>query len=443
MVKLLFMLIISIGELHAATLSLIPEKSVIERGRALTVNMHYVGPVSPDDLNINRWQSQVFIDKRNREERRLPDGRVEVKQRLTLYPKSTGPMTLGPLALGGAQSKRFDLLVTPSVVNQIDITPIWAPLPDQIWQGESIESCLSIPLSEQRSRVKVELPEIPGVLAMQTQNRTRSIEGGLIAERCWLFSAHQPGRYLIDLPPIIQRGRGRWIFYLPYQEVEVLPLPSYLPNSISVGQPVIDVQQSEKGWTISVQKKGGHTAQPIWGLKSAIAEATGVPTDQIIDLEGAVFVPFNPWSFGQISTAKIPFFNTTTGRLDAVEVNVKAPWNLPLMGRILSLILGLVFLVIVTHLGKTLMLRRENVQTIKRSINAATSADQVITVLLASGSNSAKRPVRCINLQQWADAQNDQEANALAISLNQLAYGKCSELTLDEIKRRLICRINF
>ena len=90
MVKLLVLLLLSVGQLHAASLSLLPEKNQIMQGRSLTVNMLYVGPTSPDDLNVKRWQDQVFIKKGEREEQRLMDGRVEVKQRLTLYPKRSG-----------------------------------------------------------------------------------------------------------------------------------------------------------------------------------------------------------------------------------------------------------------------------------------------------------------------------------------------------------------
>ena len=116
MVKLLLMLVFSIGQLHAANLSILPEKAQIEQGRSVIVNMLYVGPTSPDELNVKRWQTQVFTEKGYRKERELPDGQVEVKQRLTLFPRQSGLLTLGPLALGGAKSQRFNLMVTPAVV---------------------------------------------------------------------------------------------------------------------------------------------------------------------------------------------------------------------------------------------------------------------------------------------------------------------------------------
>lgn len=441
MVKLFLTLLFSIGQLHAATLSLKPEQNQMEQGRSLTVNMLYIGPASPDELNVKRWQSQVFIEKRDREEQRLPDGRLEVKQRLTLYPKSTGLLTLGPLALGGAKSDRFDLLVTPAVVNDVDITPIWRPLPDQIWQGESIERCLTIPLSEQRNRVKVDLPEIPGISVVQTQNKTYSFEDKPIAERCWRFMPQQPGNYLIELPPIIQRGRGRWTFYLPTQTVEVLPLPSYLPTSISVGKPDIQVQQGVEGWNVSVHRIGSQLEPSLWGVKSALAKAAGHSVDLILEHEGAVFVPYQRWSFGQVSNAKIPYFNTATGRLDSVDVPLKAPWQLPLVGVLLLSIAGLAILIKVTLVGVGLIRRRERHKTAKQLIKSATTADQLRTVLLSSGLESADKSAQYKTLQQWAEAQGDQEAISLANTLNQLSFAKSDNLPLDEIKRILISRL--
>ena len=442
MVRIFFLLVMSVGQVHAASLSLIPEKSQIERGRSVTVNMRYVGPITPDELNVKRWQTEVFVKSRQREEQRLPDGRIEVKQRLTLYPKSTGPITLGPLALGGAKSDRFDLIVTPALVNNVDITPIWTDLPEQMWQGESIESCIQMPLSEQRNRVKVEVPEIPGVSAEQTLSRSRSIHGNLTAERCWRFTYHKPGHFLMEMPPVIQRGRGRWTFYLPSQEVEVLPLPSYLPNNISVGKPDMTVQKNEQGWSISVESPGGQPSHTVWGLKSAIVKAIGVSADQILDSDGAIFVPFNEWSLGQTIIVKVPYFNTVSGRLDAVELPLKTPWKLPTLVIALLLSLGIAILIIATRVGAELVRRRENIQNLKRAINAATTADQIISILLVDGSANSGTNTQFKTLQQWADAQGDQEALALADGINQSAYGEQSEMPLNEIKRRLIKRLN-
>lgn len=443
MVKLLLMLVFSIGQLHAASLSILPEKAQIEQGRSVIVNILYVGPTSPDELNVKRWQTQVFTEKGYRKERELPDGQVEVKQRLTLFPRQSGLLTLGPLALGGAKSQRFNLMVTPAVVNNVDITPIWDTLPEQIWQGESIESCVSMPLSEQRNRIKIESLEIPGISAVQTLSRTGLFEEQLIAKRCWRFSAQQSGNYLIELPPIIQRGRGRWTFYLPAQVIEVLPLPSYLPNSISIGKPNIEVQQGELGWRISVQVVAGSSAQTLWGVRSALARAMAISTDQIIDSEGEFFVPYKRWSFGQIVTVKLPFFNTLTGRLDTVDLLLKAPWKLPMTAIVLLSLVAVAILIKVTLLAGAFRQRRARVQAFKRAIYSATTADQLRSLVLASGCAGAEGSERYKTLQHWADAQGDQEATWLAHSINQLAFSKSDQAPLEEIKRALINRLTL
>ena len=436
MVKLFFILLISMGQLHAASLSLIPEQSQVEQGRSLTLNMRYLGPTSPDELNVKSWQTQAFIEKRDRQETRLADGQIEVKQRLTLFPRKTGLLELGPLALGGAKSKPIDLMVTPALVNRVDITPSWAPLPSQLWQGESFETCVHMPLSEQRNRVKVELPEMQGFAWEQTQNRRLQRDGQLIAERCWRVSSQLPGDYRIELPPIIQRGRGRWTFYLPSQSVEVLPLPSYLPNSISVGKPDIRVQTGEQGWNISIQVVGGQVTQPLWGVRSALAKATGIATDQMVVANETIFVPFKRWSFGQISRAKITFFNTETGRLDAVDLPLKAPLKLPIIGIVLLSILAMAILVKATCLVRVFMQRRAKLQAFKAAINSATTADQLRTTLLAAASPEASP--RFKTLQQWAEAQADQEATVLAHHINQLAFSPHADAPLNELKQRVI-----
>jgi hypothetical protein len=221
----------------------------------------------------------------------------------------------------------------------------------------------------------------------------------------------------------------------------VLPLPSYLPTNISVGKPQVQVKQGEQGWTIDVQAPSGLPAQTLWGLKSALANVMNIDADQIEAVESQIFVPYKRWSFGQSGTARIPYFNTDTERLDAAEIELKAPWRLPIISIVLLSIIGVAILVKVTLLGIGLIRKRERVQAFKRTINSATSADEIITVLLSGRLAGAEGSDHFKTLQQWADAQSDQEAAHLAKSLNQLAYSQRAEAPLDELKRALINRL--
>jgi hypothetical protein len=81
------------------------------------------------------------------------------------------------------------------------------------------------------------------------------------------------------------------------------------------------------------------------------------------------------------------------------------------------------------------------VQAFKRTINSAKSADEIITVLLSGRLAGAEGSDHFKTLQQWADAQSDQEAAHLAKRLNQLAYSQRAEAPLDELKRALINRL--
>lgn len=444
MVKRLFTIMLSLiswAPLQAATLTLLPAEKQIEHGRTVTINLRYVGPVVPDELNVNRWQTQVFTEKGYRTERELPDGQIEVTQRLTLFPRQSGLLTLGPLALGGVKSTRFDLMVTPAVVNQVDITPSWSTLPDQLWQGESFESCVRMPLSEQRSRMKVELPEVAGITVLQTQNRIDQLDGLLIAVHCWRLSSELPGNYHVELPPIIQRGRGRWTFYLPSQSLEVLPLPSYLPKRIAVGLPNIRIQTGDQGWRVVVQVDGREQGQPLWGIKSALADSLGISSDQIIDDGNELFVPYPRWSFGDINRVKLPYFNTETGRLDSVDLLLKAPWRLPTIALMLLTILGLVILIKGAFWGVMLLQRRSRRLSLKRAIQSATSADQLRAIVLETGLDVAHDRSGYKTLGDWADAQSEPEAVSLAECINQLAFSKECGVSLERMKQGLIHRL--
>ena len=87
------------------------------------------------------------------------------------------------------------------------------------------------------------------------------------------------------------------------------------------------------------------------------------------------------------------------------------------------------------------MQQRAKLQAFKAAINSATTADQLRTTLLAAASPEASP--RFKTLQQWAEAQADQEATVLAHHINQLAFSPHADAPLNELKQRVINRLTL
>ena len=427
---MLLLLVVNSTVTLAASLRVELSKKVIEHGRYLSVDTLYEGSSLPNPLSLNAWAPYFFIEAQPRQIKDDNERGYLVSQRLKLFPKRSGVLHLGPLALGGARSESQQITVTPAIIEGVDITPIWAPLPERIWQGERFNTCVSASLSDARNNVKVEQPEFSAFSVRSLGQRVDSSQKITTADECWELSAREPGEHTLALPSIIQRGRGRWVFYLPPQTLEVLPLPSYLPSNIALGAPLIETRVVGDHWAISASTTT-QSNDRIYGIKTALQTATGVLAEHISVQEDAFLVPLPTWSIGRSLPVSVPYFDTQEGRLNHVVVELPKVVNLPIYAQIVLWALGLCAVCWGVYLFKRHLNKRAWKRMIQQQLMHAQSVDDLRSILFKH-TQPKGRHTPYVTLSEWVEHPD----HPIPLStLNALNSGSFARLPTEEFNR--------
>ena len=413
-----------------AKLSVELSEPKIELGKGLNVEISYTGDEEPNQANLARWQTDFYIDRRRSASEQLSDGSVKTVETVRLYPRRVGSLTLYSLALGGAISEPLDLLVEHPLRNGIDGTPVWQPLPQQIWQGETLSNCVEMPLFDSRNNMKLESPEFNAfrVASHTPQVLERVLERApaSLARQCWQLTASRPGIHELELPPVIQRGRGSWSFYLPKQTIEVLPLPSYLPPAVPVGEPRVHTSLQQEHWQLRLQLSDPEAAE-AYGVRAFLAKLSGIDSDEVAlsfetDSQTLMQIqqftaplPVWSWGFGTGERITLRYFDTDLGMLKSTEVSLPAVWRAPIW---FSALLSSVSLLIAMLLGRKAFKTWERSlarRKFKQAVGTCNTPDELRRMLLQQSDGSK-------TLENWADHTGIDHAQQIASQLNALCF---------------------
>ncbi|NVK02476.1 MAG: hypothetical protein HWE12_13100 [Oceanospirillaceae bacterium] len=411
----------------AAELNVVSENSEPELGKALNAKIIYQGAGAVAQANLQRWQGDFFIDRRRLETEQLADGAVRTTETLRLFPRRSGSLTLYSLALGGAISEPVEVSVMPALRNGIDGTPEWQKLPQQVWQGETFTNCVHMAMFDARNNMKLETPDFRSFRVVALEEQRESSATVEKTHQCWKLTALETGPQQLELPPVIQRGRGQWTFYLPLQSVEVLPLPSYLPPGVAIGKPDLAVEQDGDNWRVSLYLNDNLAAE-AYGLRASIASVSGIATDQVevqVSSEantGRSYQLFSAplptwlWGFGKAQRLALRYFDTEAGMLRTLEVDLPKLWRTP--GWFMAL-LAFLFLLIALPIGlkvrKAMRDWREQ-QRFRRAVKQASTAEQLRQTLLKQGSSKT--------LHHWAERSGLKNADSIAKDINTLCFSQ-------------------
>lgn len=357
--------------LQAAQLRVELDKQQVEIGKYLNARIVYVGQQSVGLAMLGQWQTAFVIDRRDHDSDNLPDGQIQTVEHLRLYPRAVGETVLESIALGGTKAKPMRVRVKPAVRNGIDGTPKWQQLPDKVWQGQTFEISVKVGLLHHSNHIAVESAEFPGFTVAPLKSLETTQQGIRYKLLRWQLTAQTPGLHTLDAPAIEQRGHGRWRYYLPLQNMEVLPLPAYLPASVPVGKPQIKTAVvNGHYWEVRYALAPPVSEHP-YGLYTGLAAIASQPVSAIKLLtategSGPAFrVPLPDWSWGRFSqpSLTLPYFDTQAGQLQETLVVMPALWRLPLAAKIILGLLALVGFVagyfLVRPLIKHWQLRRQ------------------------------------------------------------------------------------
>ena len=277
-VLLLIALLVMTSVANAASLRIEAADTEVEMGKYLTLQIVYEGESAVGSADLRQWIDDFHIDVRDTTTENLLSGAIRTTQQLRLYPRAVGDTVLERIALGGAVAGPLRVTVAPTVRNGIDGTPRRIPLPDQVWQGQTFEIGVDAALMHPSNQIALDDAVLPGFDPQPLPRQTDSRNGVDVVRLRWRVTALQPGRHRLELPPIEQRGRGRWRFFLRAPEVRIVPLPSYLPPSVPVGKVTLESALLDDGarhfWEVIVRNRG-RLPDASYGLRAALAGAAG------------------------------------------------------------------------------------------------------------------------------------------------------------------------
>ncbi len=444
MVRLVYLLCMLLSPVLAATASLNVELSStqVEMGKYLSVKIKYVGNNDPGLSDLQQWREQFFIERQDVNVESLISGEIQTVDHLRLFPRQVGALVLDAIALGGAIAKPLKVSVVPTVRSGIDGTPRVLPLPARVWQGEEVSLTVEVALLHPANELSVQQIPFPGFSIARYSSEKKSVNGIDVVALHWQLIPKVKGRYRLELPPVVQRGRGRWKFYLPRSQLEIVPLPSYLPPTVAIGKLAMQTRLQQQGdqlvWQLLLSNKGP-LPKELYGVRATLARvADADPEDIVLSTTGAtqlyqVAVPSWSWGWGKGPEITLRYFDTESGKLKILVSYLPAVWRVPgavltVLVLLAAVITGLLLLLIYKYGKRVVALRRY------RQLLAQTSDAHELRqrLLQAEGERT---------LSAWSAHQHDGAARKIAEQLNGLCFASKSEWSFADVRQAAIASL--
>ena len=457
MVKIIGSLVFAILTTTAEAASLSVDLSTMEVGKYANVTVRYADQSTSSALDVSRWLDDFHVEPRHVSLETTPDGAAEQVAHFRVYPRKTGQLTLQPIFIGNLQTQPTAIQVTPSVRDGIEGTPTGFDLPDRLWVGESIETCLNMPLFDRNNTVKVSDIDAPGFLVRVSHTDRIEVKDRVVERHCWNVTALEEGKLPLAPPSVTQRGRGRWTFYLPIQTIDVWPKPEYLPPTIAVDAPTINVelvtQPDRIFWSIELIPTSVTTFE-INGVRKAIAERLSRPIEDLgFDLVMRSEAPFSVqrvtaelprwlWGWGAPIDIPIRYFDTAEGRLMVSNFALPRTWRIPLWASVVGAgtFVGLIAFGAFVFRGFLCATVRR--QWLKAKIQKIRSAEELYQLLLRSGDlGHCVRPRAFQSLSAWAQSHPRSSFKTLADELNRMRFSGRALRNLPAYKNKLISEL--
>lgn len=427
---------------NAKQLSVRTQMASLEIGKYLKAEIHYVGKEVPGQADLQQWEDQWFVDRGTIDTESLPNGEQLTIEKLRLYPRLSGELLLESIALGGAIAAPQRIQVKSLNRYGIEAAPRWEAVPSQIWQGQSLEVSIAIELLHPSNHIAVEALEAPGFIVEPLPKITTKTATSKHIKLRWRLTAQQNGHLRLVAPTIEQRGRGRWRFYLPEQAIQVVPIPSYIPPTVPVGQIELKstrLQRDEQTlWQLSISNHGG-LPDEVHGLQRQLqklgkVQRVSVETAQDGNQQSvqAYEITAPEWSFAFHGGPEvhIEYFDVDAGRLVTAATTFPPIWRLPLVGQIVLALLITALLTWLAAIGYRNWTRWQQQQSLRRSIRQAADANALRDAL--------QDHARQHRLENWQSLFNISQAEKAVHKLDELCFSKTTQHDLPAVKTALL-----
>lgn len=444
MVKLLILsFLLMLNLVHAANLELELSKNQLEMGKHLTATFSYEGDTKPEQIDLGLWQDDFYIEQGDAELSYTTSGAIISTTKARLYPRHSGNITLDAIALGGSFVKPQHIKVSPSIRNKRDATPSVDVLKSHYWADEPITIRINAPLHDALNQVIAKEWLVNGFIITQLP----SIKTATNVQLKWIIYTPFKGQYALELPAIVQRGKGRFRFHLPKLHFTVKPLPAYLPSSVASGSIKISSEIIHKKQHKVLQlrlKKIGHLPEEIEGFQAFINALSENELALNIQQENSVKqgvsrrkinINLPNWLWNPDLKLTLSTFNTQTGRLQKTQHPLPKVNTIPPPAQHALIAIGILSLLIALSLLNKIAKKWHQHQQLKKQLNHAKNAQELRLILLSN------QPLK--TLSHWAYKTHTADAIKIRDLLNQACYQADSNMDLKAIKSLILTKLKF
>jgi len=427
------------AQLQAATLDLQLDKSRIEMGKFIIATITYHGSKSPAAIDLSQWQDDFYFDRNDPDTVDDENNQLQQQTRVRLYPRHSGEITLDAIAAGGAIAYPRHVQVLPAIRNGIDATPKLQALKTEYWADEAIDIQIDVALHDKRNNVAAKdfEPEFFDSLRLPDQTIDKDRQPAIRLH--WQLLSARKGDYWLELPSIVQRGRGRFRFYLPKLKLHIKPLPAYLPPTVPVGQPKVTVAiktiANQKILQLSIQNRG-RLPDGLQGFSDflqalGIDESTVVSKD--ISQQGVIVrikqIPLPTWLWPRQIDYRLNYFDSTAGQLKTLQQPLPWLWHAPRGFYWLMILLATLLMFLGMNRLDRWAARWRQRYRLRQQLIRANNPPQLRKILIDSAAVNT--------LQQWAQQFSRQrtQASALASRLDRACFSNQPTQSLAALKQ--------
>ncbi|HEY9201611.1 MAG TPA: hypothetical protein VIQ81_08450 [Gammaproteobacteria bacterium] len=219
----------------------------VEYGRPIQVELFAQGhQIDLAALDLSALEADFTVDTPDTVVRDNETGQQH--WRLRLYPRAPGELQIPSLELQGSKTAPVSLSIRPAmegkqnsplqVTSQVEHT--------EVWLRQAVEVSMLIESSNQYARVETEAGQHDAIdIRLLPRTRTsRQVEGEqrTLHRIGWVLYPRTPGTQRVQLPAIKYRGdTGTYRFYPPPIDLQVRPLPAFVPPTLPVGPIQLDI----------------------------------------------------------------------------------------------------------------------------------------------------------------------------------------------------------
>lgn len=443
---------LSLGLIAAQTvkseskLSLNISKTEKQWGEFLNVTLRYRGVELLENINLQSWQQFVAITHFDEYQEKDQFGRTIQVKKLRLHPRYTGNYQLPQLQLAGATTASVSISISDAQVknHQIKLESVISTLSP--WQRQAVKIKVLLETSDSTARLKLEPIKQSGIVSKTLKPvKTEQLNGQFLFEGGWVIYPVQSGFLSLDLPVVEYRlsGSSRRKFHLPLLELNVKPLPAYLPPTLPIGELMVSSEIStgasgENQWIINV-RSDALIPYGVPDLDGQLAELNHHDINDIIiqnslspdhKNQSIYHVPLPDWlsPIGRPLKINLRYFDPDSRKLVEVEKELPRQLNLPAWAwKLLMVLLLLMMAVLIWSLMPRIKKYRQNLK-LHKQLKLASNPLELRETLLKHGGY--------VSLSQWAGDSG--EKKKITAALNKYCFSGVTGIASERLSDQVI-----